>query len=199
MQSQKKIIASSKTVKVGPWGGNGGSTWDDGSYNGVRKITMTYGKCIDSIMIEYDKNGKPVLAEKHGGIGGNHTIQIELKYPDEFLTTISGHYAPVVRGGSPVIRSLTFKSNQGIFGPFGTEEGTPFSFPMDGGTIVGFCGRSGWYLDAIGLHLSPLRTANIYDTVQYKLHKLGSMAYKSLGRRYGQHESPVDAKTQKAL
>ncbi|XP_010924946.1 jacalin-related lectin 19 isoform X2 [Elaeis guineensis] len=194
----KKLVGSSKTVKVGPWGGHGGNPWDDGSYNGVREITLVYDRCIDSIRVLYDKNGKPVLAEKHGGNGGNLTVQVKLHYPEEFLTCVSGHYSPVVHGGSPVIRSLTFKSNQRAFGPFGVEEGTPFTFPMDGGMIVGFSGRGGWYLDAIGLCLSPIRTAGLYDTVQQKLQKFGNLATKRLGNRYGEHGSRANARTQKA-
>ncbi|XP_072995329.1 jacalin-related lectin 19-like [Typha latifolia] len=87
-QSQKKIIASSKTVKVRSRGGNGGrSTWDDGSHNGARELTTTYGKCIDSIVIEYHQYGKPGTKE-HWDIKGDDTIKIELKCPNEFLTTV---------------------------------------------------------------------------------------------------------------
>lgn len=103
------------------------------------------------------------------------TFQIKLQYPEEFLTTISGHYSPVVRGGTPVIRSLTFKSNRGTFGPYGIEEGTPFTFAMDGGRIVGFKGRSGWYLDAIGFQLSRHQGSSIRDKMQQKIKKLGSL------------------------
>lgn len=60
----------------------------------------------------------------------------------------------MVRGGTPVIRSLTFKSNKRTLGPFGMEIGTPFSSPLDDGRIVGFKGRSGHHLDAIGFHVS---------------------------------------------
>ncbi|XP_008806712.2 jacalin-related lectin 19 isoform X2 [Phoenix dactylifera] len=194
----KKVAGSSKTVKVGPWGGHGGSPWDDGSYSGVREIYLVYDRCIDSIRVLYDKNGKPVLAEKHGGVGGNLTVQVKLHYPEEFLTSVSGHYSPVVHSGSPVIRSLTFKSNQRAFGPFGVEEGTPFTFPMDGGMIVGFSGRSGWYLDAIGLCVSPIRTVGPYDAVHQKLQKFGNLAAKSLGHGKGEHGSHATARTQKA-
>lgn len=61
---------------MGPWGGYGGTDWDDGSYNGVREITLMYGRCIDSIRIVYEKNGKPVSAEKHGGEGGSKTDEV---------------------------------------------------------------------------------------------------------------------------
>lgn len=94
---------------------------------------------------------------------------------------MSGHYSPIAHGGSPVIRSLAFKTNQRAYGPFGAAEGTPFTFPMDGGVIVGFCGRSGWQLDAVGLYVAPLRPETMYDKVQ----KLGLMAYRSVMYRIG--------------
>ncbi|KAG8388372.1 hypothetical protein BUALT_Bualt02G0119100 [Buddleja alternifolia] len=146
-----------KAIGVVPWGGPGGNTWDDGTYDGVREITLIYGSCISTIQVIYDKNCKPVSGEKHGTnqgqLHGTKTAQIKLRFPEEFLTTVTGHYA-LDRGlGTPVIRSLTFKTNQKTFGPYGVEEGTPFSFSMEGGKVVGFKGRSGWYMDAIGFHI----------------------------------------------
>ncbi|XP_018843317.1 jacalin-related lectin 19-like isoform X2 [Juglans regia] len=144
---KKKSILS-----LGPWGGNGGASWDDGIYHGVREITLVYALCIDSIRVLYDKNGKPVLAEKHGGGGGYKTAEIKLQYPEEFLVSVSGHYSEF--NGSQVIRSLSFKSNRRNFGPFGVEEGTPFTSSIHGGSIVGFYGRSGRYIDSIGIWVS---------------------------------------------
>lgn len=109
----------------------------------------------------YDKNGKPITAENHGGVGGSRTAEIKLQYPEEYLTSVSGHYCPVVYGGSPVIRSLAFSSNKRTFGPFGVEEGTPFTLSMDGASIVGFKGRGGWYLDAIGFQRLQRLTSTV--------------------------------------
>ncbi|KAF3450640.1 hypothetical protein FNV43_RR06729 [Rhamnella rubrinervis] len=164
------------SIVVGPWGGNGGTSWDDGTYHGVREITLVYDRCIDSIRVVYDKNGKPVAAEKHGGVGGSQTAEIKLQYPEEFITSVSGYYCPVVYGGGPVIRSLTFKSNKRNLGTFGVEEGTPFTFSMEGGVIVGFQGRSGWYVDAIGFRLSRTQTAKLFQRVQKTLQRLTSTA-----------------------
>ncbi|KAG8388373.1 hypothetical protein BUALT_Bualt02G0119200 [Buddleja alternifolia] len=142
------------TIVVGLLGGPGGSKWDDGSYDGVKEITLKYGSCIDSIQVVYENNSKPVYGEKHGGSGGANTAQIKLQSPEEFLTTVSGHYSPM-RSGNPLVRSLTFKTNWRTFGPFGVEEGTPFS--LEGGRIVGLKGSSGRLLDAIGFYIAPLR------------------------------------------
>ncbi|KAK7325138.1 hypothetical protein VNO77_29240 [Canavalia gladiata] len=167
------------SVTVGPWGGNGGTGWDDGSFTGVREIKLVYDLCIDSIHVVYDRNGKPFRAEKHGGVGGSKTAEIKLECPDEFLISVSGHYCPVFRGGTPVIRSLTFKSNRRTFGPYGVQEGTPFTFSIEGGCVVGFKGRSDWHLDAIAFTLSSTRPKSLFQKVQKGLNKLKSTATNS--------------------
>lgn len=112
-------------------------------------------------------------------------IQIKLQYPEEFLVSVSGHYSPVVHGGSPVIRSLTFKSNRRMYGPYGVEEGMPFTFSMDGGQVVGFKGRSGWYLDAIGFYLSKKQSPKLLQKVQKGFRRLTSTAIRSSGSKNG--------------
>ncbi|OEL27825.1 Jacalin-related lectin 19 [Dichanthelium oligosanthes] len=192
------MVVSKKLMKVGPWGGAGGHPWDDGGHSGIRSITVSYDRSIDSISVEYDRDGLTVPGERHGGAGGtgNHTTQarttsIKLSFPDEYLTTVSGHYSPIAHGGSPVIRSLAFRTNREAYGPFGVAEGTPFTFPVDGGVIVGFCGRSGWQLDAVGLYVAPLRPERMSDRVQ----QLGLSAYRAVWQRIGrpqQRHEPVE-------
>ncbi|CAH8258004.1 unnamed protein product [Arabidopsis lyrata] len=160
------------TVFVGPWGRNGGTTWDDGIYHGVREIRLVYDHCIDSISVIYDKNGKPAKSEKHGGVGGNKTAELKLQYPDEYLTGVSGYYSIVVDSGTPVIRSMTFKSNKQVYGPYGVEQGTPFTFSVNGGRIVGMSSRSGWYLDSIGFHLSRPKSTKMINKLLKKIHWL---------------------------
>lgn len=149
-----------KPVTVGPWGGSGGSRWDDGIYSTVRQLVIVHGAGIDSIQIEYDQKGCSIWSGKHGGSGGLKTDKVKLDYPDEYLTSIHGYYGSLNQWGTTFVRSLSFESNKKKYGPFGVEEGTYFSFPMAGGKIVGFHGRCGWYLDAIGVYLKPLQQQN---------------------------------------
>ncbi|KAJ0709638.1 putative jacalin-like lectin domain-containing protein [Helianthus annuus] len=151
---------------------------DDGVHTGVREITLAYGSYIDSIRVTYDNNGKPFLAEKHGDIGGTKSAQIKLQFPDEILVSVSGHYCPVVYGGSPVIRSLTFKSNKRTFGPFGVEEGIPFNFFTNGGHIVGFNGRSRWFLDSLRFRLSSPKQ-NLFQGFQIMYKGFNPLAIKN--------------------
>ena len=183
----RKMVASKKLMKVGPWGGTGGNPWDDGGHTGIRSVTLSYDhRCVVSIAVEYDRSGLAVPGERHGGAGGNHTTQIKLSFPDEHLTAVSGRYGAVAPGGSPVIRSLAFRTERAAYGPFGAAEGTPFEFAVEGGVIVGLCGRSGWQLDAVGMYVTPLRPEKLYDKVQ----KLGLMAYRSVMHRLGPAPAP---------
>ncbi|XP_019198713.1 PREDICTED: jacalin-related lectin 19-like isoform X3 [Ipomoea nil] len=159
----EEASAVKKRIEIGPWGVHGGGSSecrDDGSIDGIREISLVYGRCIDSIKVVYNKNGRPFIAEKkHGGNGGDKTGEVKLQFPEEYLTSISGYYGP--ERGSLVIRSLTFKSNlQRTFGPFGLEEGTPFSVPVEGGKIGGLKGRNGWYIDSIGCYIACIQTPN---------------------------------------
>ena len=96
-------------------------------------------------------------------------MQVKLDYPDEYLVSISGYICCLVEYGPVLVRSLMFESNKKKYGPFGIQYGTYFSIPMTGGKIVGFHGRSSWYLDSIGVYLMPLlqrNQSNIFSTPQ---------------------------------
>lgn len=157
-------INGKSPIVVGPWGGTGGYPWDDGVYSTIRQIVISHGAAIDSIRIEYDLKGRSVWSETHGGSdGGSETDKVKLDFPDEVLVSISGHYGSVC--GTPVIiRSLTFQSNSSKYGPFGTEDGTPFSLPVSSGKIIGFHGRSGSYLNSIGFYLKQVQFPNPIDS-----------------------------------
>ncbi|XP_050211243.1 jacalin-related lectin 3-like isoform X1 [Mercurialis annua] len=146
-----------KPIALGPWGGQDGHRWDDGVHSTVRQLVIAHGSGIDSIQFEYDKKGTSIWSEKHGGSGGIRTDKVKLDYPEEYLVSVNGHYGSLNQWGSVFILSLTFQSNKRTYGPFGVEQGTYFSFPVTGGKIVGFHGKSGWFLDSIGIYLKPVQ------------------------------------------
>jgi hypothetical protein len=56
----------------GPWGGDGGRSWDDGVFSAIKQIYLTkVSEGICSIQIEYDRNRQSVWSIKHGGNGGS--------------------------------------------------------------------------------------------------------------------------------
>jgi hypothetical protein len=110
-----------------------------------------------------------------------YTLQVKLDYPDEFLTSIHGHYGSLNEWGPVFVRSLTFESNMRTYGPFGVEQGTCFSFPMTGGKIVGFHGKCGWYLDAIGAYLKPIEKENPSKALSHHSQKYAANGSEKVG------------------
>ncbi|KAF0889632.1 hypothetical protein E2562_030116 [Oryza meyeriana var. granulata] len=172
-------------VKVGPWGGSGGIPWDEGGsgadniYTGIRGIfiwTMIEG--IIAILLQYDDNGKPRMGTIHGSTAAQdwHRIfrlysqEARLDFPDEILTGISGSYY------DGLIRSLKFKIYSGSKDAyrlldFGSAGGTRFEFTGDeAGAIVGFSGRSGERLDAIGLYFVVWNPDRFYKAMRMQGH-----------------------------
>ncbi|OEL35249.1 hypothetical protein BAE44_0003732 [Dichanthelium oligosanthes] len=79
----------------------------------------------------------------------NETIQLA---PLEFIKEVSGTTG--VFGGHTVVTSMTLVTNLQTYGPFGQPNGTSFSVPVPGGSsIVGFFGRAGRYVDAVGVYV----------------------------------------------
>ncbi|OVA08713.1 Mannose-binding lectin [Macleaya cordata] len=140
-------------VTYGPWGGNGGTIFDDRVYTGVRQVNLTRSAVIVSIKVLYDKNGLAVWGSKNGGTGGIKSDKIIFDHPFEILTHISGYYGTLMYMGPTVIKSLTFHTTKRSYGPYGDEQGTPFSSNLKAGKIVGFHGRRGYFVDSIGVHV----------------------------------------------
>ncbi|KAK4837994.1 hypothetical protein QYF36_010206 [Acer negundo] len=161
--------------EVGPWGGNKGKAWDDGRLQGrIIGIDVHVGNgVIHGIHYRYESkdnctSSPVVLSKKHGGDGATTIYRIELekdinkdkkdKCPEaEVLVGISGFYGALdgnCCGEYQVVRSISFYTNKGKYGPYGTEIGTCFNSPVStNAKVVGFHGRSGEYLDAIGVHV----------------------------------------------
>lgn len=79
-------------------------------------------------------------------------LQVIFDYPYEILTHITGSYGPAMYMGPNVIKSLTFHTTKRKHGPFGDEQGNAFTTKLKEGKIVGFHGRKGLFLDALGVH-----------------------------------------------
>lgn len=54
----------------GPWGGSGGTIFDDGTYTGVWQINLTRAVGVTSMKVLYDRHGQAVWGNKHGFSGG---------------------------------------------------------------------------------------------------------------------------------
>uniref|UniRef100_A0A0D9ZGM2 Jacalin-type lectin domain-containing protein n=1 Tax=Oryza glumipatula TaxID=40148 RepID=A0A0D9ZGM2_9ORYZ len=141
-------------TQVGAWGGCGGRPFD--------MIPSTIPRRLNSIALFHSSGAIHSLyfdyyiqqQQQHGGRdrhGGG-----QLKLMNHAVEGTVGNFRDV---DDPVITSLTFHTNAGRkYGPYGGngKQGTPFSIPVGKGCIfVGFWGRCGWLLDAIGVYVSP--------------------------------------------
>ncbi|URE39932.1 Mannose glucose-specific lectin [Musa troglodytarum] len=137
-------------IKVGAWGGNGGSAYDMGPAYRIISVTVFSGDVVDAVDVTFTYYGK--TETRHcGGSGGNpHEIVLE---EDEYLVGMAGEVASY--HGVVVVGKLGFTTNKKAYGPFGNTGGTPFSLPIAAGKISGFFGRGGQFLDAIGVYLEP--------------------------------------------
>ncbi|ANM63060.1 Mannose-binding lectin superfamily protein [Arabidopsis thaliana] len=145
------------TEKLQGSGGDGGESWDDGAFDGVRKIYVGQGENgIASVKFVYDKNNQLVLGEEHG----KHTLlgyeEFELDYPSEYITAVEGYYDKVFGSESSVIVMLKFKTNKRTSPPYGMDAGVSFILGKEGHKVVGFHGKASPELYQIGVTVAPI-------------------------------------------
>ncbi|KAK2639128.1 hypothetical protein Ddye_026923 [Dipteronia dyeriana] len=150
------------TIDIGPWGGEGGDTWDvrpPSINSSVTEIRISYGDIVNSLSFKtIDRtNGQTIPSPKYGG-NGPKTEQVFIG-STEYLTSINGTLKKY--NGNLVVESLTFSSMDGTststHGPYGPTPttGSSFTVPIKNGEIVGFFGRvtTNQYINAIGIHV----------------------------------------------
>ncbi len=147
------FVPISQTNQTVIAGGRGGSIFSEQNIPpGARisEIRVRAGRNIDSIQAVYTlRNGTILEGPVHGGGGGAPTI-FRLD-PDEYITAISGRYGEF-------LDSITIQTNKRTsqrFGGGGGERQYRVEVPA-GCRAVGFTGRAGDYLDAIGLNYEPV-------------------------------------------
>ena len=135
-------------VRSGIFGGRGGSFFDDVQLHnplgivGIRALRIRYGNQIDSIQATYLLAGPSgYTAPRRGGTGGVETfIQFSL---GEVITDVRGWT------NHGVVDRLMFITNTRTYGPYGVTGSTPFHVQE---RIIGFYGRVGQIMDAIGFY-----------------------------------------------
>ncbi|CAL4995836.1 unnamed protein product [Urochloa decumbens] len=163
-------------ISVGPWGGSGGQPFYmlRGSSGAPRlhSITLQHSPSgIHSLACQYVSGDSRRFRMAAGPWGRPQSstgslLHATINLPaGEHVTAVEGtvgHFATVP---GAVVTSLAFRTNAGTtYGPYGrSTAGTPFSVPAaDGACIVGFWGRSGWLLDAIGVYMKPCSSNPAY-------------------------------------
>lgn len=65
--------------------------------------------------------------------------------------SVSGHVGTF--NNYTMLKSLKLETNLRVYGPYGAEDGKPFELLAEGGEIIGFHGRSGKFVYAIGAYV----------------------------------------------
>ncbi|XP_034606763.1 disease resistance protein RGA5 isoform X2 [Setaria viridis] len=159
LQCNKETLKEEeKEERRGPWGGDGGSTRDiTMAPKSLKSVKVCSAVVVDSLSFSYlDRYGREHNTPLWGGVGGS--IRMINLGPSEFVKEVSGTYGRFSHLPN-VITSFTLVTNLCSYGPFGQPSGTPFHTRVDRtGSIVGFFGRSGKYLDAIGVYVRPFES-----------------------------------------
>jgi hypothetical protein len=135
----------------GPSGGPGGGAfadlWDPFR---VARVTIRSGAYVDSVQITHERpDGSLVTFDHHGGFGGGEQ-NLDL-LANEHIVRVNGRFGAY-------IDHITILTNFGRFITGGGGGGAvDFSFDAPAGfEIEGFIGRSGIYVDAIGVILRQI-------------------------------------------
>uniref|UniRef100_M1DMM4 RTM1 protein n=1 Tax=Solanum tuberosum TaxID=4113 RepID=M1DMM4_SOLTU len=158
-------------IKVGPIGGKttDGSVWDEKGKGEIAKIFVTSGIEANFVLslqfLFVDHNGQFILSDRHGAHYNSSLTTtfntVVLDYPSEFLIGIKGTYY------SNGMRSITFVSNKGTYGPYGGVKpmvvDREFDFQIGNDrSFGGFHGlKQKAYVESIGLYLKPITPSMI--------------------------------------
>ncbi len=128
------------------YGGTGGKPFQDDltEAKDLIAIAIRHGNRIDSILgVWKTENGEQITGKHHGGYGGSESIVV--LQPGEKINKVIVHYGDSV----DYLEFHTNQRNKFQFGGAGGEE----PHAEVSGNILGFFGRSGDELDAIGFFL----------------------------------------------
>nr|XP_018674691.1 PREDICTED: jacalin-related lectin 3-like [Musa acuminata subsp. malaccensis] len=98
-------------------------------------------------------NGNTHTDKRGTTIGAFKEIILE---EDEYFTSISGYFHALSNyQGHAIVMLLTLETNKGASINVGNKIGSSFALTLeDWGRILGFFGRAGTAIDAIGIHCS---------------------------------------------
>ncbi|CAN6381920.1 unnamed protein product [Urochloa humidicola] len=148
------MVRTAHMLKIGHWGGTGGQPRDVKQIPNqlIRVIVHSDACAITAIEFTYaDSTGNHHDEGPWGGDGEDDGDVIDLAHHHRYLKEISGTHGQVgcMRN---IVTSLRFVTNTNKVYTFGKTNGTPFKVPIVDGQIVGFFGRGGDYLDALGIY-----------------------------------------------
>ncbi|VVB00508.1 unnamed protein product [Arabis nemorensis] len=133
--------------KLDAKGGGEGDIWDDGVFDGVRKVHVgQYTDGVSFVKIEYNKGSQVIIGDGHGkqSMLEPETVGKYDKFHQE-------------KGGNKTwLTTLTFVTNKRTSRPYGLDAGESFELKEEGYKIVGFHGKASDYVHQIGVYVVPI-------------------------------------------
>lgn len=134
---------------MGPSGGVGGGAFSDArlpaNFARVSEVRIRHGAWIDGVQVLHQlTSGKVKSQPLHGG-GGGRLARFALR-KNEYITAVRGRYGKYVD-------SIVLRTSSGrVFSTGGKGGNVDYAYAAPPGyQIVGFHGRSGSFLDSIGV------------------------------------------------
>ncbi len=139
---ENRVVPNARKV-IPPFGGDGGTTFSDEHMFKIKQIDVRHGAWLDGISVYF--SDATVL--KHGGDDGSvSSVNLE---SEEYITGVE-----LNQNENGCIGKIVFYTSKGHkHGPFGSTDAPLTRFHFDERVLVGFTGRCGWYLDALGFIL----------------------------------------------
>ena len=138
-------VSISVAASSGPSGGTGGGAFYDAPLANevVSHVRVRHGAWIDAIQLTY----RNIVTNTYrnggfrGGFGGGDSWAVLA--PNEYVTTVWGYYGSYVN-------ALNFRTNLGNTYYRGNASGVYYQYDVPG-RLTGVKGRSGAYLDSVGV------------------------------------------------
>ena len=142
-------------------GGSGGTPFSDTAIPSGGRVSEVYvfsGNAVDAVQMQFTlPDGRTAVSPRHGGPGGQqNTFRLD---SDEYIVAISGRYGDYIDS----LRIHTNRRTSPLFGGRGGSQDYRIDV-ADGNQAVGFVGRAGRYLDAVGLTFAPLMIQGVGQT-----------------------------------
>ncbi|KAF3646816.1 putative AT-rich interactive domain-containing protein 2-like isoform X1 [Capsicum annuum] len=145
----------------------------------------------DSVFVFYE-NDKLAMSNKHGIDECENFCAVAFDYPTEFLTSISGSFR--IHGHTSILDSISFGTNKGSYGPFGTPSIYSNKFTIQIGNYRSFGGFHGstnsYSIGSIGIYMKPITISmiNFKDlSVKFLFYENGKLVSEKHGSDDGRH------------
>ncbi|CAE6231550.1 unnamed protein product [Arabidopsis arenosa] len=137
---------------------NESTFWDDGAFEGIRKVSVLWASNrISCLRINYENTGK--VEKRDNGVNFNKKEEeFVVDFPNEFITSVMGTM------NSSQVTTLIFKTSKGRTSHMSgchTSDSVEFVLERKGCAIVGFHGwyKPGMYITALGAYSFPMPVA----------------------------------------